>query len=69
MAYLAIELARTIDEDRYQEAERCHRISKALAARQKQSTNPAQILLHWLQSLAKQEQHIAGLAEVNHRLF
>jgi hypothetical protein len=55
---LVIELARTIDEDRYREAERCHRISKALAARQKQSTNPAQILLRWLQSLVRREQRV-----------
>lgn len=56
MAYLVIELARTIDEDRYQEAERCRRINKALPVRQK---HPVQILIHWLRSLIKQEQHVA----------
>jgi hypothetical protein len=56
MGYLEIELARTIDEDRYREAERCRRINKALPMCQK---HPAPILLHWLQSLAKQEQRVA----------
>ena len=71
MGYLVIELARTIDEDRYREAERCHRISKAVAARQKQPTNPVQILVRWLQSLAKQgqraatEQQTRALAELS----
>ena len=59
MGYLEIELARTIDEDRFREAERCRRINKALAVRQKQPTNPAQILVHWLQSLVKREQRVA----------
>lgn len=59
MAYLAIELARTIDEERYREAERCHRINKALKVRQKRSADPIQILVRWLQSLAQQEQRAA----------
>jgi hypothetical protein len=61
MGYLEIELlARTIDGDRFREAERCRRIHKALATRHRRSTNPAQILVHWLQSLAKWEQRLAG---------
>jgi hypothetical protein len=60
MGYLEIELARTIDEDRYREAERCRCINKALATRDRRSTNPAQNLVHWLQSLAKREQRLAG---------
>ena len=60
MSYLEIDLARTIDEDRYREAERCHRISKALTARQKGPTNPVQTLVRWLQSLATQEQRVAS---------
>jgi hypothetical protein len=59
MGYLEIELARTIDEDRFREAERHRRINKALATRHRQSTNPAQILVRWLQSLAIQEQRVA----------
>jgi hypothetical protein len=59
MSYLVIELARTIDEDRYREAEDCRRISKARAAHQEQSTNPVQNLVHWLRSLARQEQRVA----------
>jgi hypothetical protein len=59
MGYLVIELARTIDEDRYREAEDCHRISKALAVRQKQPTNLVQILVRWLQSLVEQDQRAA----------
>ena len=53
MCYLVIELARTIDEDRYREAERCNRINKAPAIRQRQPADPIQILVRWLQSLAK----------------
>jgi hypothetical protein len=59
MGYLEIELARTIDEDRFREAERHRRINKALAMRQEQPTNPVQILVHWLQSLATQDQRAA----------
>lgn len=59
MGNLDIELARTIDEDRFREAERCHRINKALAVRQKQSADPIQILVRWLESLAKREQRVA----------
>jgi len=59
MSYLEIELARTIDEDRYREAEDCRRISKALAMGQKQPANPIQILAYWLQRLAQQERHAA----------
>ena len=71
MAYLAIELARTIDEDRYREVERCQRINKALTVRQKRSADPIQILVRWLQSLAKQgqraatEQQTRALAELS----
>ena len=59
MAYLAIELAPTIDEDRYKEAERCHRINKVLAARQKPSANLVQNLIHWLRSVIKREGRVA----------
>jgi hypothetical protein len=56
MAYLAIELGRIIDEDRYREAERCHRINKASAISQVRPAEPIQILVRWLQSLAKRGQ-------------
>lgn len=59
MSYLDIELARTIDEDRYREAERCLRTDQATSMRQKQRMNPVQTLVRWLQSLAKQERHLA----------
>jgi hypothetical protein len=59
MGYLVIELARTLDEDRYREAERCHRINKAPAISQEQPADPRQILIRWLQSLAKQDQRAA----------
>ena len=59
MGCLDIELARTIDEDRYREAERCRRINKALAARKKQSADRIQILVRWLQSLVEQGQRTA----------
>ena len=59
MSYLVIELARTIDEDRYREAEGCRHIKMAPAMRPKQPTNPVQILVHWLQSLATHEPHVA----------
>ena len=56
MGYLDIELARTIDEDRFREAERCRRINKALPVHQERPTNLVQTLVRWLQSPAKQEQ-------------
>ena len=59
MAYLAIELARTLDEDRFQEAERRHRINTALAMRQVQSTTPIERLVHWLRGLMQQERPVA----------
>jgi hypothetical protein len=71
MGYLRIELARTIDEDRSRDAERCHRINEALAARQKQPTNAVQILVQWVQSLlirgqrVATEQHTTALAELS----
>lgn len=63
MGYLDIELARTIDEDRYREAERCRRINKALVMRQKQSINPVPILIDWLCSLIRHEQRVATQPE------
>jgi hypothetical protein len=71
MGYLRIELARTIDEDRFRDAEHCHRIDEALAARQKPPTNMVQILVQWLQSLVKRgqrtatEQRTRALAELS----
>ena len=59
MAYLATELARTLDEERFQEAKRCHRINTALAVRQGQSTTPAERLVHWLRGLMQQERPVA----------
>ena len=59
MGYLDIELARTIDEDRFREAERHRRINKALAVRRTGLTNAVQIMVHWLQSLTKREQRLA----------
>jgi len=56
MSYLPIELARTIDEDRYREAEGHRRNLKTLATPQKQSTNPVQILVNWLSNLPKPEE-------------
>ena len=55
MAYLAIELARILDEDRFREAEHCHRINRALAMRQEQSTTPVEGLVHRLHGLKQQE--------------
>ena len=55
MSYLPIELARTIDEDRYRAAQRYHRIDKALAARQKPSANFVQDFVHGLRSVIKPE--------------
>jgi hypothetical protein len=63
MGYLEIELARTIDEDRYREAERRHRINTALAMRQEQYMSPVLILIHWLRSLIRQEQRLATRSE------
>ena len=51
ISYLDIDLARTIDEDRYREAEHHRRNRKTLATPQKQSTNPVQILVNWLSNL------------------
>jgi hypothetical protein len=68
MSYLPIELARTIDEDRFRVAEGYHRIDKALAARKKPPVNPVQILAHWLQSLGKRVatgRQTRALAELN----
>jgi hypothetical protein len=59
MAYLAIELARTLDEERFREAERCHRINRALAVRQEQSTTPVERLVHRLRGLIQQERPVA----------
>jgi hypothetical protein len=59
MGYLEIELARTIDEDRFREAERHRRINKALTTRHRQSTNPVQNLIHWLRSSTQQQQRAA----------
>jgi len=59
MGYLAIELARTIDEERTREAERCHLINKTLRTRQKHAAHPAEILVHWLHSVKQQKQRVA----------
>ena len=59
MSYLPIELARTIDEDRFRAAEGYHRIDKALATRQKPSVNLVQNLIHRLASAVKREGSIA----------
>lgn len=61
MSYLHIDLARTIDEDRYREAERCRRINEALAVRRKHT---AQILTHWLRRLIQQERRVATELDV-----
>ena len=58
MSYLVIELARTIDEDRHQEAARCRRINKALRMHQEQPPHPFQILVNWLHSLMKQDRRV-----------
>ena len=55
MSYLPIELARTIDEDRFRAAERYHRIDKALAAIQKPSANFVQNLIHALRGVMIRE--------------
>ena len=60
MGYLTIELARTIDEERTWEAERCHLINKTLRTRQKHATRPIQILGRWLRSLKPQKQRAAA---------
>lgn len=59
MWHLALELARTIDEDRFREAARCRRINEALAVHQKQPVDLNQSLVGWLQSLTTQEQRAA----------
>ena len=59
MAYLAIELAHTLDEDRFREAEHCHRINRALAVRQEHSTTHVERLVHWLRGLMQQERPVA----------
>ena len=64
MAYLAIELARTLDEDRFREAERCQRINTALAVWQEQSTTLFERLVHWLRGLIHQERPVAIGPEV-----
>jgi hypothetical protein len=64
MSYLEIELARTLDEDRYREAAHCRHVNKALATGQEQLTHPFQILVRWLQSLATQEQRVASEQQI-----
>ena len=59
MSFLPIELARTIDEDRFREAARCHRINKALAARQKPSANLVLNLIYSLRGVMKPEGQVA----------
>ena len=46
MYLLQVELSRTIQVEKLEEAERCRRIQEALAARQKQSVDPTQILAY-----------------------
>ena len=65
MSYLEIELARTIDEDRYWEAARCRRINTALVMRQGQSINPIPNLIHWLHSLIGQGGRVATEPEAS----
>ena len=65
MAYLAIELARTLDEERFREAERCHRINTALAVRQEQSTTPVERPIHGLRGLIQQERLVATEPEAS----
>lgn len=60
MGYLQIELARTIDEDRFREAEHCRRINEALAMRNKQFTNPGQTLFRMTLCLMKWGQRAAA---------
>ena len=55
MVYLPIELARTINEDRFRAAERYHRIDKALAARRKPSVNLVQIFIDRLAGVIKRK--------------
>ena len=59
MGYLAIELARTIDEDRFRDAEDCHRIDEALSALQRPSANLVQNLIHALRGVMIREAHVA----------
>lgn len=46
MYLLQVELSRTLQTEKLEEAERCRRIQEALAERQKQSLDPIQILGH-----------------------
>ena len=46
MYLLQTELARTIQVEKLEEAERCRRIQEALAERQKQPVDPTQILVY-----------------------
>ena len=46
MYLLQVELSRTIQAEKLEEAERCRRIQEALAERQKQSVAPIQILVY-----------------------
>ena len=55
MIYLPVELARTIDEDKFRAAERYHRIDKALAARQKPSVNLVQNFIDRLAGVIKRK--------------
>jgi hypothetical protein len=59
MGYLQIELAHTIVEDRYNEAERCRRIDAALAVREKQFKSPVPALVQRLRSAMHREQQVA----------
>ncbi|NIV27961.1 MAG: hypothetical protein GWN58_00190 [Anaerolineae bacterium] len=46
MYLLQVELSRTLQAEKLEEAERCRRIQEALAERQTQSVDPIQILGH-----------------------
>jgi hypothetical protein len=59
MGYEIIELARTIDEDRFRDAEHCHRINETLAARQNPSATLVQNLILSLRSVMKREARVA----------
>ena len=65
MYHLNIELARTLDEDRFREAKHCHRINRALAVRQDQSATPVERLVHWLRALIQQERPVATRPEAS----
>jgi hypothetical protein len=60
MGYLQIELARTIDEDRFREAEHSRHMNEAPAMRDKQSTNPVRSLVRSALSLVKLGQLVAA---------